>query len=41
MLDANLDEILTDLPAALGNSHGMNLLQGGQKAGYKVGCALG
>jgi hypothetical protein len=35
-LDANIDDILTDLPAALGSSHGMELVQGGQNAGYNT-----
>lgn len=36
MLDANVDEILAELPAALGSDHGMDLIRGGQKAGYKT-----
>jgi hypothetical protein len=36
MLDANVDEILSGLPAALGSNHGMELVQGGQNAGYNT-----
>jgi len=34
MIDAAIDDILTDLPNALGGGHGMQLVQGGRAAGF-------
>lgn len=34
MIDAAVDDILTELPDVLGNGHGMKLVQGGRGAGF-------
>jgi hypothetical protein len=36
MIDAAVDEILTELPNALGAGHGMNLIEGERNAGFAV-----
>jgi hypothetical protein len=34
MIDANVDDLLTNLPNALGQGHGLDLVQGGRGAGF-------